>query len=78
MANHLVKITKLEGGEEIEKSLQKWCAVIGLGDTPRVVCSGDALDASNGIEYEEKYVQARGIGCQDCIEIINEYKSFRL
>lgn len=76
MANHLIKIIKLDDGEEVEKSAQKWCAT-HFADTLRVVCSGDALDSSSAYEYETKTVIRGGISCKECIAAIKEIKNIK-
>lgn len=76
MSNNLVKITKLDDGEEVEKSAQKWCAT-HFADTSRVICSGDALDASSKYEYKNKTTKRGGITCKECIAAIKEIKNIK-
>lgn len=74
--NHLAKIIVLDNGEVVKNP--KWCMVDPTGDTPRTVCSGDALDSADKTEYAEKVTKRGGVQCDKCIEVINYFKSIKL
>ena len=73
--NSLVKLTRDCTGEPVPKEEQ----FMDEAGSRTVFCDGQKFGyGESSVEYQIKYVQRKGITCQNCIERIKKVKDIRL
>ena len=69
----VVKILKHDDGEK--STNKRWHLLTNYGDTLRTLCSGEALDGSSSIVFNQKKGK---VTCNECRSIIKFFKGVKL
>lgn len=72
----LVRIIQNEDGE-MQESKNDWHLVQNIGDSPRVVCTGEVFGEGEGMAVFKEKITGK-ITCCNCIKIVKWYKSIKL
>lgn len=72
----VLRRTRDDDGNEIHDD--DWHIGDPSSETPRILCTGEAVDGDSDVVLEEKEVKRGGITCENCKAIVKQFKAIKI